>query len=269
MELVEMLCGWVLIFASLYLVCVFIGVTWGLTSGMARITLGPNVTDIRGRVGSVVYSIWKSGVSYVRQAANVVYNPHSGDQSTIRAWLTILSKYWYDSLSEAQRIEWNDWAQTQPGKGNKDGGVLNIIKGNGGIMSGYNAFLMANLWLRSVCRPVTLNAPLGHQPPSAPTGVTAAYAGGTVTLTWVEPQTHKAGAQVRIWMMNHNKIGHRQEVMYTDFNDTPRPLLSFKGANGGTILFADAPGQYAFQMDTVDLDGTKSEPSNVAEVTVT
>lgn len=268
MAVLNIVCAWSFIFASLYLICVVIAAMWGVTSGMARITLGPNVTDIRGRFGSIVYSIWKTGVQYMRQVANVISNPGSDDQAAIRNRMTLVSKRWYDVLTDDQRAGWNDWAQTKPGMGNGDGGIYNIIKGNGGIMSGINAYVMANAWLVSIGAPIVDGAPLGLTPPSAPTSLNAAYAGGVVTVTWVEPVTHKAQAKIRIWLIHHQQVVHKQLVAVTSVEDETLALSQVKGALGNPANIANYPGEYAIQADTVDVDGTKSPGSNVAAFAV-
>lgn len=235
---------------------------------MARIVLGPNVTDIRGRFGSIVYSIWKTGVQYMRQTANVIANPHSASQTSIRDRITVLSKRWYDNLSAGQRAGWNDWAQTKPGMGNGDGGIMNIIKGNGGIMSGFNAYLLANQWLNTISVAIVDDAPLGLTPPSAPLNVAASYLPGHLTVTWDLPVTIKVGARVRLWIANHQQLIHRQYVNHEAAATLTFDLTQVKGAGGVGIPIENVPGDYIVQMDTVDVDGTKSGPSNAAEVTV-
>lgn len=234
-----------------------------------RIKLGPLITDARGRLGEVVFSIWKTGVQYVRQVANVISNPQSADQMAIRNNLSVNSKAWYDTLTPAQRSGWNDWAATSPGMGEGDGGIYTIIKGNKGVMSGINAFIMAQQWLISAGLSNVQDAPLGLTPPSAPSSVAASYAAPTLTVTWTEPDIHKVDAKVRIWLASHQLGIHKQLTANALASAATLPITNVKGALGASVAIADYPGDYIIQMDTVDTDGTKSPPSNVAFVTVT
>ena len=229
---------------------------------MARITLGPNVTDIRGKFGSIVYSIWKTGRQYMRQAANVINNPHSTNQMAIRDRLTLLSKRWYDTLDDAKRAGWNDWALTKPGMGNGDGGVLTVIKGNGGIMSGFNAYILANQWLNTIGQAIVDDAPLGLTPPSAPTLVSATWNVDRLDLIWTAPITMKADAKVRLWIAHRNQLLHKQFVWAEDALLLTRSLYFALGSGGAAVLVKDYPGEYILQMDAVDIDGTKSPGGN-------
>lgn len=234
-----------------------------------RIKLGPLVTDARGRFGQMIYSIWKTGVQYVRQMPNVIANPQSADQMAIRNNMTVNSKAWYDTLTPVQRTGWEDWAQTKPGQGEGDGGIYTIIKGNSGIMSGMNAFILANQWLLSAGLSNVQDAPLGLTPPSAPTTVAASFALGDVTVTWTEPDIHKVGAKVRVWLASHQRGIHKQLVGNALASAGTLVITNVKGALGASVPIANYPGDYIIQADTVDDDGTKSPPSNVAFVTVT
>ena len=236
---------------------------------MARIKLGAILSDIRGELQNGVYSIWKTGVHYIRNIAPVISNPHSTDQAYIRFLMSEYSKDWFDTLTEAQRENWNDWAQTKPGQGNGDGGIYNIIKGNNGIMSGFNAFIMANQWLSSAgCGAVTA-APIGVTPPSAPRNVAASYLDPDVTVTWIAPDTVKAGARVRIWLYHRQQLIHKQLVQSAAYDDLTADITNVKGANGDSVAIADYLGDYLIQMDCVDPDGTKGPPSNTCAVEVT
>jgi len=235
---------------------------------MARFKLGFGFADIRGKIGNFVYSIQKSGVSTIRQCAQAISNPMSADQAAIRGNLALLAGEWRDVLTQAQRDTWNTYALTKPGMGVKDGGILHLIKGNNGIMSGFNAFVLVNQWLKSVNKTAQGSAPIGQIAPTPPLSVSAVYAGGNMTVTWTAPVTMKPNAQARIWIGSHQPVCHRQLVAIEEANAGTKVITGFKGANGIVIPFASAPGDYFFQMDTVDIDGTKSGPSNTFEVTV-
>jgi hypothetical protein len=236
---------------------------------MAKVKYTGGVLEFRGSIGNMTYSIQKTGVATVRNKAAAISNPQSADQSAIRANLALLTGQWSAVLTQAQRDSWNTYALTKPGMGVSDGGILHLIKGNNGIMSGFNAFVLVNQWLRSVNKTATGQAPIGETPPTPPTNVAAVYAGGNMTISWTAPGTMKANAQARIWIGCHQSTCHRQLVATEEANAGTKVITGFKGAQGVVIPFASAPGDYFFQMDTVDVNGTKSGPSNTVEVTVT
>ena len=231
---------------------------------MARFKLGFGMTDIRGKIGNFVYSIQKTGVSTIRQVAQSVSNPMSADQAAIRCNLAFLTKNWNDVLTQEERDAWATWALTKPGMGNKDGGILTVIKGNNGIMSGMNAYVLANQWLKSIGAANTAVAPVGATPPTAPVVTSIIWDGvDRADVIWVLPTVMKVGAKVRLWLACRQPGVHRQLVWAEDATLLTRSLYSIKVAQGAAALIVDYPGDYIIQMDTVDTDGTKSGPSNV------
>lgn len=256
-------------FLVLMLLTLLIGLPVSRVFGL-RATYNGGIGDLRGTLNGWTYGIWKAGVYVIRKAASVISNPSSSDQALVRCYMAMLTKYWFDTLTSDQRENWNTWALTEPGKGNKDGGVETVIKGNNGKMSGFNAFCMANMWNRTagISADVITVAPLGVTPPTPPLSVAASEAAGTVTITWTEPITHEADARVRIWGVSREKLMHRQLLATEPVAAGTKDITSFKGAGGASILFADVVGHFLFQLDTVDDTGVKSGPSNVAELTI-
>ena len=235
---------------------------------MATFKHGPLTMDIRGSIGNQTFSIQKTGVSTIRNKAAVISNPSSPDQAAIRCSLAQLSKDWGDVLVQAERDAWNTYALTQPGKGNGDGGILTVIKGNNGIMSGENAYILVNQWLKSIGAASTKVAPIGRTPPTAPVITSIVWNVDRADVIWVLPTTMKVGAKVRLWIAKHQPDVHRQLVWAEDATLLTRALYFCKVAQGAAGLVKDYPGDYIIQMDTVDTDGTKSGPSNVLELNV-
>jgi hypothetical protein len=235
---------------------------------MATFKVGFGFTDVRGSVGNNTFSIQKSGIHTIRNKAPAIANPQSASQMTIRCNLANSSKIWADTLTQDERNGWNTWALTKPGMGDGDGGITTIIKGNGGIMSGFNAFLLANQWLRTIGLGQVTVAPVGATPPTPPLSVAASQVGNNVVVTWTIPQTFKSGARVRVWLNKHQVEIHRQLIDIADPATGTFTLINVRGAGGAWMPIIDSPGDYLIQMDTVDPDGTKSGPSNVTEVTV-
>ncbi len=239
---------------------------------MARIKLGPNVTDIRGSIKEVVYSIWKTGVHYIRSKAGIISNPQSADQALIRSLMALASKAWFDTLTVIQRGNWNEFASGLEPQEGGGGGILNIIPQNRGIMSGMNAYCMCYTMVRfvGIVLPVGFDeAPLGATPPSAPTLSTVVWNTPLVDITWVDPTTVESGAFIRIWMRSRENICHRQLRWWIALAVLTTGLNMFTGAGGANIQFIHAPGHYLFQLDCIQENGLKSGPSQTREVTVT
>jgi hypothetical protein len=238
---------------------------------MAVVTLGNAISKIRGSIGNQVYVGWKSGVTYIRSKASAISNPQSYDQVAIRSNLAMLSKYWMTTLKQGQRDAWETFAKTKPGYYPNSGGVRNIIKGNNGIMSGINAFMLINQWIRSagLVGPVQEDAPIGVVAPTPPTGLAAVWTTPSIVLTWTKPSVEKKGARCRIWLASRTSAVHKQLAASCLADDGTIPLLNAKAAQGADLPFLGNPGNFMIQMDTVDPDGTKSQPSMTVDVKVT
>ena len=74
---------------------------------MARITCGPAVADIRGKVGGAIFQRSSYGLSLKGYTRPV--NTHSIVQSSRRAALSDIQTAW-QSLTPAQRTSWDHWA---------------------------------------------------------------------------------------------------------------------------------------------------------------
>ena len=172
-------------------------------------------------------------------------------------------------LTAPAKAEWESWALTKPGEGSKDGGIRNLIKGNGGIMCGWNAFFLANMWLHSADLAHVTAAPLGQPVPGSPSGVGASYAAAKITVTWTDPAGIVAGDKIRIWLTNRQGTIHKQlNSLVLDAIQT-KEIINVQGAGGVSVPVADYPGDYLIQLDCVSQTGTKGGPSNTVEVVVT
>ncbi len=106
---------------------------------MARVLLGPMVSDARGKQGGLVFSRNSAG-HYTRAKISPV-QPRTAAQIAVRANITNLSQAWRDTLTTAQRELWNLYAQASP--------VIDRF-GNKATVSGLNMFLRFNEeWVRS------------------------------------------------------------------------------------------------------------------------
>ena len=77
---------------------------------MAKVTLGPLVTDARGTTGSTVFLRNHQGAC--TRTWKKPHNPNTAQQALIRQWEKAISKAWWQSLTENQREGWAQKAQT-------------------------------------------------------------------------------------------------------------------------------------------------------------
>lgn len=121
---------------------------------MAKVQFGIAVTDIRGAVGSVVYSKNKAG-AYSRER-NLTVQPSTPSQIAQQGLLTTISQAW-QSLTEDQRFEWNNavsaWQRTD-------------VFGNVRYPSGFNLYMALNCNLVQVGLTVVSTPPLPSMTPS-------------------------------------------------------------------------------------------------------
>ena len=78
---------------------------------MAKVTLGPNVTDIRGSLGTSVYARNHQGL-YVRTRKTPI-NRNTITQYQIRQWLKATGNAWWATLTQTQRAGWAALAARQ------------------------------------------------------------------------------------------------------------------------------------------------------------
>jgi len=245
----------------------------GQESGMARIWLSEMLNDIRGSIKNHVYSVWK-GLNYIREKAVTIANPNSIVQANIRAKTTQTSKRWYDILTALQRSLWQEYAEALAPKAGDAGGTKNLIPDNGGVMSGYNAYVMLNLLAYSadVIDMVTFidDAPIGITPPNAPTTLACVWHEPTccINLTWVDPLDALVGTKIRVWAVSLDGGAHKQMRAPVALAAESYPLCNLRGALGATFNVRDLPGHYHIQVDAVGPNGQKSPPSNICQVTV-
>lgn len=72
--------------------------------------LSPLLGEMRGKVGGMVFSRNKGG-PYVRLRSTPT-NPNSSRQQTTRNFVGACAAAWSDTLTEAEREQWREWAET-------------------------------------------------------------------------------------------------------------------------------------------------------------
>lgn len=159
---------------------------------MARIIPGPNISDIRGRQGSTVYSVWKAGCHYTRSLPVYYQDPETDIQIVMRdckacalaAWTLLLLGY---------KALWEEYAKKCVHR-NQDldqgGGTTNLIPHHRPPYSGQNAFVQAYLRLCRL-RTKTHNVPATIGQPCCLEDLAVALPDpyDTIEVTWTKPTT--------------------------------------------------------------------------------
>lgn len=129
---------------------------------MAKILFGNIVADARGSIGGVVYSRNTFG-AYTRQKVTPV-NPNTPAQTAQRARFANAANDWVQTLTEAQRQTWDQYASAVP---------IGDIFGNSVARTGFNMYI----------RQHTLLALVGGTPATTAPAVNAQAPITTATLT--------------------------------------------------------------------------------------
>jgi hypothetical protein len=79
---------------------------------MAKILPGPMIAEARGSVGGTTFSRNRYGL-YTRNKSSPV-QPNTERQQSVRANFTLAAQRWRDTLTDAQREAWRDYALGSP-----------------------------------------------------------------------------------------------------------------------------------------------------------
>ena len=139
---------------------------------MAVLLAPQGSAEARGRLGGIVHNTWR-GISYAKAKTSPA-QPRSKRQLQIRAWTTMLVRYWGSTLSDTNREYWNDYATSH----------LDLSwTGNPKRLSGLNWFVRCNLRIMDLGVPI-LTAPPVQAAPDAPTHFAAADGALQSVVTW-------------------------------------------------------------------------------------
>jgi len=174
---------------------------------VARITLSDIISDIRGRVGTHVYSIWK-GIHLVKMVPkNFRYAWKSTHSPTYRKLVAEASLYWRKVLSPAEKATWETYATYLAALGYPYYGptVFKLVgwKQYGGIMSAFNAFTLTNALRWSIGKTdIALEAPGTGDALPTPAFVSLEYIPGSPNIlraTITRPTSLYQDAWLRVW----------------------------------------------------------------------
>lgn len=155
---------------------------------MAKITMSALVSDVRGKIGSQVFSSWK-GRHYVKNLPTTLRNPISERQGKVRASLANSAVGW-QTMPPETKLMWRQYAKEISSSSVHDIGTSNIIPKKGTLMSGFNAYTAVNTRLTNANLP-TVNLP----PTSTPPAILSASVANAYGLILIEATTG-TGAEV-------------------------------------------------------------------------
>lgn len=234
--------------------------------GFAKIVLGPLINDIRGAIGAQVFSVWK-GIHYIRKKAAAISNPNSTKQILARNRLALCSQLWSSTLTEVQKRQWNEQAQRWGSASleNASKGFKDLMPDLGRNMSGYNAYIRANVTLAMIGIAQIAAPNMGADLPKPPTGLAITPDGPPITkltFTWTDSPDMGANDMVGMWLEAPG-ISHKQLLGFIGIGVNTFDCVQTRGANGGYVPLAIA--NYRVQLCTYDEYGNRSFGSNIIE----
>lgn len=101
---------------------------------MALIKFGPGILDARGSIGGVTFS--KNSTSHYIRARVKPVNPNTERQDDVRSAMAFCTDRWSQTVTNAQRLAWNDYAA---------GVAMKNKLGEAVYLSGFNHYLRGNV----------------------------------------------------------------------------------------------------------------------------
>lgn len=157
---------------------------------MANIRTGPIVTDIRGKVGDVIFSRNRGG-SYAKGVSTKDWTP-STDRGEAQDTLELVATAWRDTLTAAQRQAWRDFGGRHP---------MPDAWGTSRLTDGYYWYTRINFpWAREyTALHYTSPPPSGPLPAPIYTG-RASSDNIAIALTWSLPNYNPWPGPVNLWV---------------------------------------------------------------------
>lgn len=215
---------------------------------MAKVYMPAHAERALGSVGKVTFSEAKSG-STARSRVNPA-QPRTADQLTVRANLAIISQTW-QTLSDAQRESWNDYAAAHP--------VSNAF-GEQVTLSGFNVYSQCNMRLQTAGQTLIDDAPTT----AAPSNVAAFNAtGGAGSVSLAFTAASGTDTSLAIRLVGPQSVGIKADIRKAN-------LVGYYPAETQPISITSlAPGFYTVYYNTMDeLSGLVS-PTQSDTFTVT
>ena len=199
---------------------------------MAKVMNPLGSTEARGRIGGRVYNTWR-GISYVKDQSSPA-QPRSARQLQIRAWTTMLVRYWGTTLDSTERTLWNDYAVSHPDID---------WTGNAKRLSGLNWFVRCNLRLLNASK-VMIESPPSVAGPNALVAFAASNGVLSSVLSWTA--TPGTNLSVEITHLGVVSAGVQPKI------ERARYLNTVTGESGQTSANNLQAGRHWFYARTID-----------------
>jgi hypothetical protein len=217
------------------------------------------VNRISNKVGDEVFYASR-GRQTVRAYVAEPDFPNSDRQQSINGIFKTLLPKWYGTLSDTQRLGWNQFASLlqTAGKADKKVSSQGIIPSRSKYQTGYNAFMGLNTRLIYLGGAEIDDAPLGFKSPRAPidllatnttippvTGYSVVMAAAAnnriVTPSFAISSAHNA-VTVRFWSNITGRVADYQVLFAHNIRTNAEDFLLWIHANEDTIRFEYATG---------------------------
>lgn len=230
---------------------------------MARIKTGPYVTDIRGRVLNMVYSVWKDGTAYVKTVCSKKIKATSKRQVQIKELVRRLGREWKE-LTLSEQAQWREAGDNPYRQFKLQGGTLDLIKGSAPKISGINAFFQANQLANDVGASGIIRAPKTDMaPPKLILNLNARFDGIRLTVGWDCAGGESDNQFVRVWVASVQELFHRQFAAYAPVAVKEIDITEVRARNKTVRKMSECLGSTVLiQVDVVDrVSGWASKPS--------
>lgn len=151
---------------------------------MAKFT--PILGNVLGSIGANTFSHNRGG-PYVKRRPYPT-NPNSTRQQIMRTILSDLAKAW-QTLSDTNKQQWNDWATTHPSKDSL-GNAINL--------TGFNAYMALNSIVRDMGLAAIATPPVADAPTGLATLTVTRTNDNTVSAAF-SPTPLGAGRRIQLW----------------------------------------------------------------------
>ncbi len=236
----------------------------------------------------LIATSWK-GMQVFRRQTGKIDQIKSEARGEIVTNFSLLAPRYMRVLTDPQRNAWDQYAKMMNSQSSEESdrigaGSHNIIRPRGRIVSGMNAYMMANMlaFTRGLAIPRD-DAPIAAPAPNPASVLTLAVAGGVATVTWTDPDISAWPPGSSLVAAIHCQIQCKKRIHTQIAVLAPLPTpgsatfdsVRTGGAYGSPTLPLStfAGGQLRVQMDTVgaisDVQGAVvSPPSTVLVATI-
>ena len=242
---------------------------------MARVKLSALLTALQGKYGGGVFRNHR-GSTTLASAQSSHKNHYTAEQIKYRELLGYLSKAW-KTLSWSEKDKWEEVAvflSVRWGNYKDAAGTMGVIRTPRGPFTGIDAFISAHSLLGSVdfwdTADALRSAPVGVSSPSPP--IVTAFVGSTVMLSvgWTMSQYwghNSPSGRIRVFMKSENSTYYPQLMRWRGPGSSGTNVMQMKARGSGQLL-SFTHGVYLVQLDTVNVHGLSSAPSNIFKVLI-